>query len=430
MSIWSSWNNADKTLLFAAVLFLFGLCLHLEYPSSVFAEGFLFIAEAALVGGIADWFAVTALFRKPLGFPYHTAILPRRRDAFVRASVVMVQKEFFSRRKIFLHLGNLHLMPMLLDWLDHRDTREMLLERFLTYTKELLLQQDSGEQTKILACQLREVLRQAPDREILNECGRWLRTSGKDRELLSRIADAAYVYAAREETRDELEQLLEKYGRERAKSPAEILMAGFAQMFNLVNFEEAAELMQKQLLSMIDELRTPGSELQSEVLSIFCEKASELREEPEFQQMARELCEELVTELPLEEAIQRTWNQLREEFAAGEETERLGNLPVARSWLMDIFVSEYIRGLGLLKTDEVLRKNVEKFLYDLIARSALHAQTLVGVIVTNVLNRLTDEQMNHLVYDKVEPDLIWIRMNGSIVGAGIGLMLFLLFQAV
>ncbi len=430
MSIWSSWNNADKTLLFAAVLFLFGLCLHLEYPSNVFAEGFLFIAEAALVGGIADWFAVTALFRKPLGFPYHTAILPRRRDAFVRASVVMVQKEFFSRRKIFLHLGNLHLMPMLMDWLDHRNTRDMLLGRFLAYTKELLLQQDSGEQTKILAHQLREVLRQAPDREILNECGRWLRTSGKDRELLSRIANAAYVYAAREETRDELEQLLEKYGRERAKSPAEILMAGFAQMFNLVNFEEAAELMQKQLLSMIDELRTPGSELQREVLSIFCEKAAELREEPEFQQMARELCEELVTELPLEEAIQRTWNQLREEFAGGEETEHLGNLPVARSWLMDIFVSEYIRGLGLLKSDEALRKNVEKFLYDLIARSALHAQTLVGVIVTNVLNRLTDEQMNHLVYDKVEPDLIWIRMNGSIVGAGIGLMLFLLFQAV
>ena len=86
-------------------------------------------------------------------------------------------------------------------------------------------------------------------------------------------------------------------------------------------------------------------------------------------------------------------------------------------------------GLGkLLKTDEVLRKNVEKFLYDLIARSALHAQTLVGVIVTNVLNRLTDEQMNHMIYDKVEPDLLWIRMNGSIVGAAIGIMIFLLFQ--
>ena len=52
----------------------------------------------------------------------------------------------------------------------------------------------------------------------------------------------------------------------------------------------------------------------------------------------------------------------------------------------------------------------------------------MGVIVTDVLSRLTDEQLNHLVYDKVEPDLLWIRMNGSIVGAGIGLVLFLILQ--
>jgi uncharacterized membrane-anchored protein YjiN (DUF445 family) len=71
---------------------------------------------------------------------------------------------------------------------------------------------------------------------------------------------------------------------------------------------------------------------------------------------------------------------------------------------------------------------VDSFLFDLLGRSALHAQTLVGVIVTDVLSRLTDEQLNHLVYDKVEPDLLWIRMNGSIVGAGIGLLLFACLQ--
>ena len=112
--IWKDWNKADKTLLAAFAAFLMALATHLYCPGNRVAEGFLFCAEAALVGGIADWFAVTALFRKPLGFPYHTAILPRRRAAFVKASVTMVQKEFFSRRKIFRHLERLHLLPMLL----------------------------------------------------------------------------------------------------------------------------------------------------------------------------------------------------------------------------------------------------------------------------------------------------------------------------
>ena len=66
-----SWNKADRVLFLAFLVFLLALFVHLQLPHSVFASGFLFCAEAALVGGIADWFAVTALFRKPLGFPYH-----------------------------------------------------------------------------------------------------------------------------------------------------------------------------------------------------------------------------------------------------------------------------------------------------------------------------------------------------------------------
>ena len=88
--MWKNWNKADKTLLAAAAIFCFALCLNIQYKDNVYAKGFLFCAEAALVGGIADWFAVTALFEKPLGFPWHTAILPRRRQSFIedRKSVV------------------------------------------------------------------------------------------------------------------------------------------------------------------------------------------------------------------------------------------------------------------------------------------------------------------------------------------------------
>jgi uncharacterized membrane-anchored protein YjiN (DUF445 family) len=91
-------NKADKTLCIVFVLFLLSLGLHLSYPQNLLADLLLFCSEAALVGGIADWFAVTALFEKPLGFPYHTAILPRRREAFIEASVTLVQQEFFCAK--------------------------------------------------------------------------------------------------------------------------------------------------------------------------------------------------------------------------------------------------------------------------------------------------------------------------------------------
>ncbi len=429
--IWSGWNKADKTLLFAAAVFLLSLCLHLSYPDRVVADGFLFISEAALVGGIADWFAVTALFRKPLGFPYHTAILPNRRKEFVQASVTMVQKEFFSRRKIFRHLGRLHLMPMLMEWLDQRETREQMLRRLLHYTRDLLLQQDRGQQAKFLSEQLRHALRETPATSMLQACGAWMKASGRDKDILERLAAAAHTYAERPEIRKSLQSMLEAYEEEKVKSPMAMLMAGFAQALDLVNFEEAAALMQQQLLAMIDALGTRDSELQSEILQLFYEKTEELGKSQEFQRLAGELRDALVEELPLEEAVSRALEHVQADFLGAEDAEKaMENLPVVRSRLLEVFASEYYRALKLLQEDETLRKSVEHFLYDLLARSALHAQSLVGVVVTNVLDRLTDEQLNHLVYDKVEPDLLWIRMNGSIVGSAIGFVLFLCLQMV
>ena len=122
-----NWNTADKTLLCSVFAFLTALGFYILYPNNIISEGILFVTEAALVGGVADWFAVTALFKKPLGFPFHTAILPNRRQDFIDASVNMVQNEFFSSRSIFKKLSNLHLLPNLLEYLKKPDIRRAII---------------------------------------------------------------------------------------------------------------------------------------------------------------------------------------------------------------------------------------------------------------------------------------------------------------
>ena len=133
-----TWNKADTALLISLFLFLISLYLHLHFPA-LWTDGMLMVSEAALVGGVADWFAVTALFRKPLGFPYHTAILPHRRDSFIHAIVVMVQKEFFSRRKIFRHIEKIHLIPMMEAFLHKKETEEQLTGTVLHFIRATFL---------------------------------------------------------------------------------------------------------------------------------------------------------------------------------------------------------------------------------------------------------------------------------------------------
>src|SRR5579859_1759573 len=75
-------------------------------------------AEAAMVGGIADWFAVTALFRRPLGLPIpHTALIVERKDQFAATLGQFVQENFLTADVLAERIGSARLVPRLGTWL-------------------------------------------------------------------------------------------------------------------------------------------------------------------------------------------------------------------------------------------------------------------------------------------------------------------------
>ena len=428
---WSSWNKADKTLLTAAVLFAFALCLHLEYKGNVWAGGLLFASEAALVGGIADWFAVTALFRKPLGFPYHTAILPRRRAAFIESSVVMVQQEFFSKRKLFGRIRAMQLMPMLFHQLEQKQTQDWMLGQLLHYAKSFVLRMDRQEQAGRIVEYLKLSLGNISNEEIFAQSRRWLQKDGRDRRLLSHAAENIGRKAEGPALRKSIEELLEAYQTRQTQGIMSAFFAGLAHATNIVNFEEAAGMIQEQLLSILSELSKEGSATQLQFLELFYVQLGQAEHDEEFMAFFTSLRKDFIEGIPLQEIVEEGLLRLRESFLAGEkEGEVLSSLPMLRSRLREVLEIELEYCLRLLKENQYLQREVDRLLYDLAARSALQAQSMVGTVVRSVLGRLTDEQMNRLVYDKVEPDMLWIRMNGSIVGFGIGICLFFILQII
>lgn len=428
---WSSWNKADKTLLAAAVLFAFALCLHLEYRGNVWAKGLLFASEAALVGGIADWFAVTALFRRPLGFPYHTAILPRRRAAFIESSVVMVQQEFFSKRKLFGRLRAMQLMPMLFHQLEQKQTQDWLLGQLLHYAKGFILRMDRKEQAERIVRYLKLSLGHVSNEEIFLQSRRWLQTDGRDLRLLGRAAEHIGRKAAGPQLRKSIEELLEAYQAKQTQGIMASFFVGLAHAANIVNFEEAAELIQEQLLSILSELAEAGSPTQRQFLELVYRQLEEAEHDEAFMAFFMSLRNDFIEGLPLQEIVEGSLLRLRDSFLAEEKgNEVLSSIPMLRSRLREVLEIEFGYCLQLLKENPYLQREVDRLLYDLAARSALQAQSMVGTVVRSVLSRLTDEQMNRLVYDKVEPDMLWIRMNGSIVGFGIGICLFFILQII
>ncbi len=108
-------QRATGLLVFAALVFV---------VASVFEDGHTWVeyvratAEAAMVGAVADWFAVTALFRHPLGVPIpHTAIIPNRKDRIGRSLGNFVQNNFLAPGVLTTKLRSVGVAARLAEWL-------------------------------------------------------------------------------------------------------------------------------------------------------------------------------------------------------------------------------------------------------------------------------------------------------------------------
>src|SRR5256885_15472817 len=122
-------NRVIATVLLAAMAALFIFTTMAPQP------GFWILlvratAEAALVGGLADWFAVTALFRQPLGLPIpHTAILPRNKDRIGEGLGSFIETNFLSPELVEQKLRSLAIAPRAAAWLAEPENAAFLSER-------------------------------------------------------------------------------------------------------------------------------------------------------------------------------------------------------------------------------------------------------------------------------------------------------------
>lgn len=399
--IWQNWNKADRTLLAAAVIFLFALCLQVQYPGNVFAAGFLFCAEAALVGGIADWFAVTALFEKPLGFPWHTAILPRRRQSFIEATGRMLQREFFGKKALVAKVKRIDFAGKLLGWLERPESRQLVAKWLADRGRNWLEAQDGTSLSGVLAARLGDLAAGSMTPERIRS---FLLYGAKELESVARQPEFA----------DKIEAGLDEYIESKLQGPMAMMMAGFAQSVNVLNTEEAAGLIKDRCILFLERVQQEESEeaeqlqAMAEKISCFLQKNFAARQELDHAVLNS------VQRLNLNEYL----------FNATDERDILdGQLQELAGSIVQVVY-------GMLRENSSLQREVSGICYQLAARGVMQAQEMLGSIAGDVLGTMTDEQINRLVYDKAEPDLLWIRMNGSIVGAVIGLVIFAVMQLV
>ncbi|MEF3304375.1 DUF445 domain-containing protein [Paenibacillus sp. GYB003] len=369
--------------------------------------------EAGLVGGLADWFAVTALFRHPLGIPIpHTAILPNNREKVTKALVATVQNELLSKESIRDKMKQFSVVPKLLDGIEaHLRTEEGA--RTIVRISDFAVR--SFPWDKLAPVLEREIGRRLDEVDlaaVASGLAQYGFANDWDGKALDFVLDFAEDYINRESTVRQMGVMAsDAIGRIQAGGLMSFALNAFA---GFMSEERLGETIRQLLQSQIWELRSARNPTRVAISETLRAKIAAMLEKPETKEALDGWKRELKERLRLSEKLNAFLEQTREKLLAYIHTE---------AYPRDVAVPVLEQALGRLRADAVQVGRIETFVQDKLADWIERNHHRIGTLIEENIRKYDNETLIALIEDKIGSDLQWIRVNGAICGFVIGLVL-------
>lgn len=419
-------NYRRKANITLAVVFLFFLGMAvLEYfqPGRLGIRLLFFVSEAALVGGVADWFAVTAIFKKPLGWGYHTALIPRNRERVIEAVAAIVQKELLNMNIIRKKIEGISFSVKIISAVERAGGSEYLTEKALSYLRSFALKKDPSQLAERLAGFIRDEAKTWNLAPKLAGISEWVEKRGYVDKGLDLLAEELLVKAASEETREIIHEYLRELKREKTANSGMLfnLIVGFAEMSDGLNLEEAAAACQLELGRTLDGLKDPADPLRLKLKNIILRKTRELEKDAAYHSRLEQWKDDILADAVFRNFLETVVAEFLK--AAAEPT--ASSAPNTLSHLLYPLIEKCWLSV---RDNSELQVRVNAFLGDTICKMIQNEHDLIGSIVRETLNAYTDQDLNQFIEEKAGNDLQWIRINGSMIGGLVGFFLFLFLE--
>lgn len=364
-------------------------------------------AEAGMVGGLADWFAVTALFRRPLGLPIpHTAIIPTRKDAIGRNLGDFVGNNFLDEDAVRGRLRTLDVGAKIGDWLaDYDNARRVSAEMAVAIRSGIGLLDDDD-----LRAAVSEFLRKrAEEFPIAEPAGNLLGEIVADRAhvpLMDLVAASLADWLSDNKVR--VVEVVERQAPTWSPKWADGLVA------NKLHREAV-----RFAVEVRDDRHHP---LRSSIDEALLQFAWELRHDPDTQFKAEEAKMRVLHHPEVHRTLQATGTVAKEMLlkAADDPTSDL------RVRLVDSLAS-----IGrTLRDDEHARARVNDWVADAVVHVVRTNRSEITALITETVDRWDSQETSRKIEIQVGRDLQFIRLNGTLVGALAGLFIYGFSQAV
>jgi len=368
----------------------------------------LAFSEAAMVGGLADWFAVTALFRHPLGLPIpHTAIIPENKDRIAETMGQFLRENFLTPQVVARRLSNMNLAASAGDWLA--DPARGGSTRLRDGAAELLAQILESLDPERLGTQVRAGLfRQVEKLEVAPLIGQMMGTMIADRRHLP-VIESLVRWAGL--TLEDNEPLVRDLIHRRAN--AVLRWTGLDE--RLAN--SVIDGLYKLLAEVIVD---PDHPLRAKIEEGLEQLAHDLQHDPELREKVERMKRELIGNAAVSSWWQGVWERMRTAMLA-----RLRRPAGETSGQM----SEALAELGRhLRDDPLLQLQINRFARRTLVGIAVRYGDQIVRLVSETVKRWDAATVTDRIEGAVGRDLQFIRINGTLVGGLVGVLIHVIDQ--
>ncbi len=358
-------------------------------------------AEASLVGGIADWFAITALFRHPLNLPIpHTAIIPSRKDKIGRSLGNFVQNNFLSPEVLSAKLRAAEISRRAAEWLaDPENARKAARNIGVGAAKRGQGIRDEDVHA-LLDRSVIEPLRRVPIAPVLSKGLELLTVDDRHQQLLDRVIRWLTTLVAENEAliRDRI----------REESPWWVP-------------EMVDDRIHRKVLGGIE--RTlyevgvdPDHRLRHQFDQLLSEWIVQLQESPEVIARAEAIKQQVLDPETSGRMAASLWNEVEEALGRQDQSSEGGALDAVA------------RGLSALARaaldDEALLEKIDGWVIGAVLRVVDQHRHEAGQLIAQTVSAWDPEETSRRIELLVGRDLQFIRINGTLVGGLVGLLLY------
>ena len=391
----------------ATLLFLF---MAVTYAATYWLSGGIAVsgylrafAEAAMVGALADWFAVVALFRHPLGLPIpHTNLIEGSKSRIGDNLGHFITGNFLTSAAIRPRIEKLHIAEKLGAWLSRPANRARVVTEILRIIKEGIAALDDTEMQRIITKQATGLLDRVKLHVLAGDLLQGIVRQGIHEEWITLLAQSAAQFI--EDNADTVKQ--------KVKEESHFLVPGFVDNIIAAKITKGAATYLRDLAIQNDHSQ------RARIADKLLDWAARMKTDTAWAGKFQYLKDNLLSGMQVEGYAEMLWLYLKKQMLAdlSEPSSSMGGyLDKTMASMASVWM-----------TDGMKQQEMDRFVQAQAFKLILRHRQEVAALISNTVGNWKGRELSEKLELEVGKDLQFIRLNGTLVGGLVGLLIYAL----